>query len=149
MGSGGNAGGQTSVTIIRGLAIDEIRVNDIFRIILKELRVAFLCGTTLGVATFIKILFIDYKLLNIFTPYHPNNVDFFYFDPEVLKIACVVGLTIMLTIIAAKLIGCLLPILAKKVRLDPAVMASPLITTVVDVLSLLIYIGIATMFLLI
>ena len=149
MGSGGNAGGQTSVTIIRGLAIDEIRVSDILKIILKEIRVSFLCGTTLGIATFIKILFIDYKLLNIFTPFYPNNVEFFYFDPNVIKIACVVSLTVILTIISAKLIGCLLPILAKKVKLDPAVMASPLITTVVDVLSLLIYIGIASLFLLI
>lgn len=149
MGSGGNAGGQTSVTIIRGLAIGEIRVGDILRIIFKEIRVALLCGFTLGIATFAKILLIDYKLLNIFTPYYPNNVDFLHFDPNVIKIACVVGLTVILTIVAAKLIGCLLPILAKKVKLDPAVMASPLITTVVDVLSLLIYIGIASLFLLI
>lgn len=149
MGSGGNAGGQTSVTIIRGLAIEEIRVSDIFKIVLKELRVAFLCGASLGVATFVKILLVDYKMLNIFTPYYPNNVDFTYFDPNVIKIACVVSLTVLLTIVAAKLIGCMLPILAKKIKLDPAVMASPLITTVVDVLSLLIYIGTATIFLLI
>lgn len=130
MGSGGNAGGQTSVTIIRGLALEEIRLKDIFRIIFKELRVSIFCGGVLGIATFAKLLLIDKLLL--------GN------DGITLNVALVVSLTIVLVIIIAKLVGCILPVLAKRIGLDPAVMASPFITTIVDAISLLVYFGIAT-----
>lgn len=133
MGSGGNAGGQTSVTIIRGLALEEIRLGDIFRVLFKELRVSLLCGVTLALATFAKMLLIDWLLLRNITG------DF----PHAAMICFVVSLTLLVTIIVSKLVGCVLPILAKRVGFDPAVMASPFITTIVDVLSLLIYFGIA------
>lgn len=129
MGSGGNAGGQTSVTIIRGLAIEEINLRDVFKILFKELRVSLLCGAALGVATFGKMLLIDRLML--------GN------DDVTVNIAAVVSFTLIVTIIVAKLVGCLLPLLAKRLGLDPAVMASPFITTIVDALSLLIYLGIA------
>ena len=130
MGSGGNAGGQTSVTVIRGLAIEEISMRDIFRVLLKELSVSLLCGSVLGIATFIKMILIDNLLLG---------------NSEVsVEIAVVVSFTLIVTVIVAKLVGCMLPIFAKRLGLDPAVMASPIITTIVDALSLLIYIGIAT-----
>ena len=130
MGSGGNAGGQTSVTIIRGLAIEEINLRDIFKIIFKELRVSLLCGVVLGIATFGKMMLIDNLIL--------GN------DAVTIEIATVVSFTLIITIIVAKLVGCMLPIFAKRLGLDPAVMASPFITTIVDALSLIIYLGIAT-----
>ena len=130
MGSGGNAGGQTSVTIIRGLAIEEINLRDVFKILFKELRVSLLCGAALGIATFAKMLLIDNLIL--------GNV------AVTVNIAAVVSFTLIVTIIVAKLVGCLLPLLAKRLGLDPAVMASPFITTIVDALSLLIYLGIAS-----
>ncbi|MBQ8545837.1 MAG: magnesium transporter [Clostridia bacterium] len=134
MGSGGNAGGQTSVTIIRGLALEEIKMGDIFRILFKELRVSLLCGATLALATFVKMITIDWLIL--------NNIKVETF-PEAALISFVVSLTLLVTIIASKLVGCILPVLAKRIGFDPAVMASPFITTIVDVLSLLIYFGIA------
>ena len=130
MGSGGNAGGQTSVTIIRGLAIEEITLRDVFKILFKELRVSLLCGVVLAIATFGKMMLIDRLMLG-------------NYDVNV-NIAAVVSFTLLITIIVAKLVGCLLPILAKRLGLDPAVMASPFITTIVDALSLIIYLGIAT-----
>ena len=130
MGSGGNAGGQTSVTIIRGLAIEEIGLRDVFKILFKELRVSLLCGAALGLATFVKMLLIDSLML--------GN------DAVTVNISAVVSFTLIVTIIVAKLVGCLLPLLAKRLGLDPAVMASPFITTIVDALSLLIYLGIAS-----
>lgn len=134
MGSGGNAGGQTSVTIIRGLALEEIKIGDIFKILFKELRVSLLCGATLAVTTFSKMILIDWLLL--------NNIPTSSFK-EAAIISFVVSLTLLVTIIASKLVGCLLPVFAKRIGFDPAVMASPFITTIVDVLSLLIYFGIA------
>lgn len=145
MGSGGNAGGQTSVTIIRGLALEEIKLGDIFRLIFKELRVSLLCGVSLAVATFAKIILIDHYIIKIFV----NDIGQMLDVSEVLPIALAISITLLLTIVTAKLVGCLLPLFAKRVGLDPAVMASPLITTVVDVLSLLIYFGIASAFYLI
>ena len=130
MGSGGNAGGQTSVTIIRGLALEEIKLGDIFKVLLKELSTALLCGSTLALSTFGKLFIIDKWMLG------NSEIDIF--------VALAVSLTLLVTIIASKLAGCLLPVLAKRVGFDPAVMASPFITTIVDVLSLLIYIAIAT-----
>lgn len=123
MDTGGNAGGQASATIIRGLSIGEIRPRDWFRIVWKEIRVAVLCGVTMSVATFCKLMLID--------------------RPE-LSVALVVSATLLLGVIVAKVVGCTMPILAKMVGLDPAVMASPFITTVVDVISLMIYFNIAS-----
>lgn len=126
MDTGGNAGGQASVTIIRGISLNEIRFSDIFRIMWKEIRVALLIGTTLALTNLARLVFID-------------RVDF--------AIAAVVCLTLVFTVFFAKLVGCSLPMLAKKVGFDPAVMASPFITTIVDALSLVIYFKIATIFL--
>ena len=133
MGTGGNSGSQASVTVIRGLSLGEIDVRDILRVLWKEIRVSVLCGVSLAVACFVKIVFIDGMLLK--TPGVTNNV------------ALVVALTLCLTVICAKIIGCVLPIIAKKMKLDPAVMASPFITTVVDGVSLMVYFGIAKAFL--
>lgn len=129
MGTGGNSGSQASVTIIRGLSLGEVEVKDVFKVMWKEFRVSILCGVSLAVACFIKIILIDGLLLK--TPGITNNV------------ALVVSFTLCLTVICAKFIGCVLPIIAKKLKLDPAVMASPFITTIVDGVSLLVYFGIA------
>ncbi len=123
MDTGGNAGSQASVSIIRGLSLKEIEFEDLFRIIWKEIRVAVLCGLTLGAANFIKLLLLD-KLA--------------------LPVAAVICLTLVIVVLIAKLVGCCLPMLASKVGFDPAVMASPFITTIVDALSLLVYFNIAT-----
>ncbi len=123
MDTGGNAGGQASVTIIRGLSLEEIKFKDMFRVVWKEIRVATLCGLTLAVCNFVKLLFID-------------RVD--------VTVAIVVCTTLIAAVIIAKIIGCTLPMLAKKIGFDPAVMASPFITTIVDALSLMIYFSIAT-----
>ena len=122
MDSGGNAGSQASVSVIRSLSLDEIEFKDTFKVIWKELRVAVLCGITLGLANFAKLMLLD-------------KVGF--------TIALVVCCTLLLTIIFAKMVGCSLPIIAKKLGFDPAVMASPFITTIVDACSLLIYFRIA------
>ena len=124
MGTGGNSGSQASVTVIRGLSLDEIEFKDIFKIIWKECGVAILCGVTLAVATFVKLLI---------------------FDHVSIMIAIVVCAAMASTVFFSKLVGCTLPLLAKKIGFDPAVMASPLITTIVDAMSLVIYFNIATM----
>ncbi len=126
MSSGGNAGEQASVTIIRGLSLQEIEFKDAFKVIWKEIRVAVLCGITLAVANFVKLL---------------------VFDKIDMMVAIVICITLVMTILAAKLVGCMLPMLAKKIGLDPAVMASPFITTIVDIISLLVYFKVATMLL--
>ena len=122
MDTGGNAGSQASVSVIRSLSLDEIEFKDTFKVIWKELRVALLCGVTLAIANFGKLMIIDHVTM---------------------QIAAVVCSTLLMTIIFAKLVGCSLPILAKKIGFDPAVMASPFITTIVDACSLLIYFKIA------
>lgn len=129
MGTGGNAGSQASVTVIRGLSLDEIKFSDIFKVLLKELNVSALCGITLALATFVKILLIDNLMLG-------SDIS--------LMVAAVVSITMAATIILAKLLGSSLPIIAAKMKLDPAVMASPFITTIVDALSLLLYFSIAS-----
>lgn len=123
MDTGGNAGGQASVTIIRGLSLNEIEFGDAFRVVWKEIRVAVLCGITLAAANFVKLLL---------------------FDRVEMMVALVVCLTLVAAVMIAKIVGCTLPMLAKKIGFDPAVMASPFITTIVDVLSLLVYFQIAT-----
>ncbi len=122
MDSGGNAGSQASVSIIRGLSLEEIEYKDTLRVIWKEIRVAVLCGITLALANFVKLLLID--------------------SVEIMT-AAVVCITLVITILFAKLVGSTLPILARKIGFDPAVMASPFITTIVDALSLIIYFNIA------
>ena len=123
MDTGGNAGGQVSVTVIRALSLHDIEYSDVPAIIWKELRVALCCGGTLAAANFVKLL---------------------VFDRLSLTVAAIICLTLISTVIVAKIIGCTLPILAKRVGFDPAVMASPFITTIVDAVSLMIYFRIAT-----
>ena len=126
MDTGGNAGSQASVSVIRSLSLNEIDYKDIFKVLWKELRVSLLCGIVLAVANFLKLLFFD-------------RVD--------VLIAAVVCGTLVITVCVAKLIGSSLPILAKRAGFDPAVMASPFITTIVDACSLLIYFKIASILL--
>ena len=122
MDTGGNCGSQSATLIIRGLALDEIRFKDIFRVIFKEFRVALLVSLGLALANGLRI-FIMYKDL---------------------KLAVVIGLSLICTVILSKIIGCILPLLAKKINLAPAIMAAPLITTLVDTCSIIIYFTIAT-----
>ena len=122
MDTGGNSGSQSSVTIIRSLSLNDIELSDIFRITWKEARVAVLCGLTLAAANFVKLMLIDRTSL---------------------QVAFVVCSTLIVTVFIAKLVGCTLPLLAKKIGFDPAVMASPFITAIVDAISLLVYFNIA------
>lgn len=130
MGTGGNAGSQSSVTVIRALSLEEIEFKDIMWVIFKECRVSLICGVTLSVVNFGKMLLVDNYLL------HNSEVTY--------MVALVVSLTIFVVIIVAKIVGCSLPMVAKKIGVDPAVMASPFITTIVDTVSLLVFFEIAT-----
>lgn len=130
MDTGGNSGGQSSVTIIRSLSIGDVEMRDVFRVIWKELRVALLCGVTLATANFIKMLLID-------------RVSIAAGGQNVIMVSMVVCLTLFVTVVIAKLIGCTLPMAAKKIGFDPAVMASPFITTIVDAISLMVFFKIA------
>lgn len=123
MDTGGNAGGQASVTVIRGLSLNEIEFPDTLRVLWKEIRVSVLCGITLAAANFVKLMLIDRVSLTV---------------------SAVVCLTLIAAVFIAKIVGSMLPLAAKKIGFDPAVMASPFITTIVDALSLLIYFQIAT-----
>ncbi len=129
-GSGGNAGSQASVSVIRALSLGEIHFRSIFLVLWKEFRVSILCGITLAAANFVKLLLFDL-----------NGQE------NAFMIALVISLTLVGTIIMAKLVGSSLPLLASKVGFDPAVMANPLISTVCDSLSLLIYFGVAKLIL--
>ena len=122
MGTGGNCGSQSSTLIIRGLATDEIKLKDIFRVLWKEIRVAIVVGIALAIVNTIRIM-IQYQNL---------------------QLAIVLSITLIATVIVSKVIGCTLPLLAKRLKLDPAIMAAPLITTVVDVCSILVYFQVAT-----
>ena len=133
MGTGGNSGSQSSVTIIRALSLGEVEFADLPRIIWKEIRTAVLCGAALAIVCFGKIWLVDKLLL--------GNGDI------TLMVDAVVCLALFVTVLAAKLVGAVLPLLAKALKLDPAVMASPFITTMVDALSLLVYFLFATMIL--
>lgn len=126
MDTGGNAGGQSSVSIIRGLSLNEIEFRDMPEIVWKEIRVAVLCGATLAAANFAKLML---------------------FDKVSIQVALVVCITLLAAVLIAKVVGCILPMCAKRIGLDPAVMASPFITTIVDALSLLIYFEVASRFL--
>ena len=125
MGTGGNSGSQSSVTIIRALSLDELRFDDLPRVIWKEIRTAVLCGVVLAAVCFVKIWLVDRLLLGNYQ--------------ITLMVDAVVCLALLATVVAAKLVGAVLPIGAKVLGLDPAVMASPFITSIVDALSLLLY----------
>jgi len=126
MDTGGNCGSQASVSVIRALSLDEVEFGDLPLIIWKEMKVSILVGLTLAIANFFKILLIDQTSM---------------------LIAFVVCLTLLVTVIGAKFVGCTLPVIASKLGFDPAVMASPFITTIVDAISLLVYFSVAGMFL--
>lgn len=129
-GTGGNSGSQSSVAVIRALSLDEIDFSDLIAVVWKESRVAVLCGVCLACANFVKMMLVDRLLMN---------------NPEVTPmVALVVCLTLVFTVLCAKVVGCTLPMAAEKIGIDPAVMASPFITTIVDALSLLIYFFFAT-----
>ena len=130
MDTGGNSGSQASVTVIRALSLGEIEFKDIFKVIFKEARVSLLCGVTLAAANFAKIMLFDRLVL--------GNTGI------TVPVALVVCLTMVVTIFIAKLVGCTLPMIAKQIGFDPAVMASPFITTIVDAISLFVYFQIAT-----
>ncbi|MEG0368138.1 MAG: magnesium transporter, partial [Coprobacillus sp.] len=122
MDTGGNCGSQSSVSVIRAISLDEIDFSELRQVIWKELRVSILVGGTLAIANFVKVMLIDQTTMTV---------------------AFVVCITLFITVVTAKLVGCTLPILAEKIGFDPAVMASPFITTIVDALSLLVYFNIA------
>lgn len=126
MDTGGNSGSQSSTLIIRGMALGQVSIRDIFKVLWKELRVSFVVGITLAFVNFLRI---------------------FYLERVGMLVSLTVCLTLFLTVIIAKVVGGLLPILAKSLRLDPAIMASPLITTIVDAISLIIYFEMARVFL--
>ena len=129
-GTGGNSGSQSSTAVIRALSLDEIEFSDMAAVVWKESRVAVLCGVCLACANFVKMMLVDRLLMN---------------NPEVTPmVALVVCLTLVFTVLCAKVVGCTLPMAAEKIGIDPAVMASPFITTIVDALSLLIYFFFAT-----
>ena len=123
MDTGGNAGSQASVTVIRGLSLNEIEYRDVPKVVFKEIRVALICGITLSAANFVKLLLLD---------------------KVGVLVAASVCLTLVAAVVIAMIIGCLLPILAKRLGFDPAVMASPFITTIVDAMSLLVYFRVAS-----
>ena len=125
MGTGGNSGAQSSVTVIRALSLDELQLRDIGKVLWKELRTSIMCGIALAVVCFVKIWLVDGLLM--------GNEDI------TVAINAVVCLTLAVTVVIAKLVGCALPLGAKALHLDPAVMASPFISTIVDALSLLVY----------
>lgn len=129
-GTGGNSGTQASVAVIRALSLDEVEFSDVLGVLWKEFRVALLCGLCLGAANFAKMMLLDRMLL--------GN------DEVTMTVCAVVCLTVMFVVVFAKAVGCSLPLLAEKIGLDPAVMASPFITTIVDATSLLIYFTLAS-----
>ena len=133
MGTGGNSGSQSSVTIIRALSLGEVEFSDLPRVIWKEIRTAVLCGVVLGIVCFAKVWLIDKLLLG------NDSID--------LMINAVICLAMAVTVLVAKMVGAILPLVAKAIKVDPAVMASPFITTIVDALSLLVYFLFATLLL--
>ena len=128
MGTGGNAGSQASVTVIRGLSLDEIHLRDTLRVIWKELRVSLLSGLTLMPIAFLKVMYLD----GLFR------------EEGGIRIALVISATLFFIVVLAKLVGCVLPLIVKAVKLDPAVVANPFITTIVDALALIVYFALAS-----
>ena len=137
MGTGGNAGGQTSVAIIRALSLGEVELKNVFRVFWKELRVGVLCGATLAIATFVKVMAIDFHF-QMYSTSSTGQVQ------NNLIISLAICATVFSAIVVAKAVGTLLPLGAKRIGLDPAVMASPFITTIVDTVTLMIYFTIAS-----
>ena len=125
MDTGGNCGSQSSVTVIRALSLDELELSDVFDVLWKEVRTAVLCGISLAAVCFLKVLLVDRLLM------HNESIS--------LSVDLVICLALGVTVVMAKMVGCTLPLLAKRLGFDPAVMASPFITTIVDALSLLVY----------
>jgi len=125
MDTGGNSGSQASAVVIRSLVLGEITFNDILRVIWKEIRVSFLVGITLSTVSFLRIYFLE---------------------GNTIAVSAAVSVTLLFTVIIAKVTGGILPILAKKLKLDPAIIASPLITTIVDALALTVYFYCANLF---
>ena len=125
MDTGGNCGSQSSVTVIRALSLDELGLSDVFTVLWKEVRTAVLCGISLAAVCFLKVLLVDRLLM------HNESIS--------LSVDLVICLALGVTVVMAKMVGCTLPLLAKRLGFDPAVMASPFITTIVDALSLLVY----------
>ena len=125
MDTGGNCGSQSSVTVIRALSLDELVLSDVFTVLWKEVRTAVLCGISLAAVCFLKVLLVDRLLM------HNESIS--------LSVDLVICLALGVTVVMAKMVGCTLPLLAKRLGFDPAVMASPFITTIVDALSLLVY----------
>ena len=130
MDTGGNSGSQSSVTVIRAISLNELDFGDLGRVLWKEIRTALICGAVLAVLCFGKVMLVDHLMLQT--------------EGVTVTVAAVVAMTLSLTVLCAKIVGCTLPLLAKKLGFDPAVMASPFITTIVDALSLMVYFGIAT-----
>ena len=128
-GTGGNSGTQASTAVIRGLSLGEVEFSDTLQVIWKEIRVAVMCGVTLAACNFVKLMTVDRILL------HNTGVT--------ATVAFVICLTMVFTVLCAKTVGSLLPLLAERIHLDPAVMASPFISTVVDVVTLIIYLQVA------
>ena len=129
MDTGGNSGNQVSTLIIRGLALGDITIKDYFKVLFKEIRVSLICGITLGIVNFFRMMILRY----IFHTEASNSV---------ILVVCI---SIIFTVMVAKIIGCTLPIIAKQLKLDPALMAGPMITTIVDAISLLIYFSLANL----
>ena len=128
--TGGNSGSQASVTLIRTISLGEVQFSDFFRVLRREAVIGLLCGGVLGIVAFAKVMLVDRLIMG---------------NPEVtLFVAMIVAFALFFTVFMAKIVGCSLPLLAKRVGFDPAVMASPLITTVVDALSLAVYFLIAS-----
>jgi magnesium transporter len=127
----GNSGNQVSTLIIRGLALGTVRPSDYLKVLWKEIRVALMCGVTLAAANFVRMY-----LLNFAT----NSV-----TDRIFETFFVVCISMLFTVVVAKIIGCSLPMVAKVLHLDPALMAGPMITTIVDAVSLLIYFGFASL----
>ena len=125
MDTGGNSGNQSSVALIRSLSLDEVHFSDLFAVLWKEIRVAVTCGAILAACNFAKLMLVDRLLL--------QNTDI------TMPVAAVICLTLVFTVFCAKIVGCLMPMISDRLKLDPAVVAGPFITTIVDVLSLLIY----------
>lgn len=131
MNTAGNGGSQSSVTVIRALSLGDVEWRDIFRVVWKETRVAIVCSVVLSAVNFIKMILVDHMIFNTF--------DTGIYIAEII----VVSLTLFVTVFIAKIVGAILPMLAKKLKLDPAVMASPFITTIVDAVALMVYFNIA------
>ena len=144
MGTGGNSGGQSSVTIIRALSLNDVQMGDILRILWKEIRVAFFCGITLGIANFAKMMIFDKGDI---VSSVGDGAAILAGLPEIqiaMLVSLVVCIALVVTVFCAKVVGAALPVLVKRVGLDPAVMASPIVTTLVDAISLLVYFVIAS-----